>query len=266
MARNQVANGEALYEVEGISRIELERRQLAVFEAELAERNAVLELEDLGFDNEEIEQFPDEMVHGELPVRAAFSGVVLEVPVATSDRVERLQNLLVVGDLDRLELALQMPPEAAGRGRPGDLVRFAPIGQGPCCEARLQTQVPTVDPMTRTVRVRARIVDNEGSVATRLVPGTFVEGVLMPSGDEQRPGHSKTISVPATAVVRVDSDDIVFVEQAPGEYRVQKVQVETVTNGTARLVGGITAGEKVVERGAFLLKSKLVAGEFESPS
>ena len=71
---------------------------------------------------------------------------------------------------------LQVAPDQAGEVTVGDSVEFQPVGAtGMAGRATVITQVPQIDPSTRTIRIRARIDrGREGSF-----PGAFVEAVVV---------------------------------------------------------------------------------------
>ena len=259
MARNRLEAGRELYELEGISRVELERREHAAVRAELEVEAIEVELEDLGMTSEEIAELTIGSLHGELPVRSVASGVILDLHVSSEARVQPWETLLSIGKPDSLELDLQVQPNLADGIMPGDRVRFAPVGERPCCDATVVTRVPQVDPTTRTVKIRAE-VDNGGRM---LLPGMFVEGTLSRSraaGADVSPTSSTV--VPAGAVIRIDGKDVVFIQQSEGRYLARQVELGDYDGSRYELISGASPGDQIVVEGTFLLKSRLLrAGE-----
>jgi membrane fusion protein (multidrug efflux system) len=111
---------------------------------------------------------------------------------------------------------------------------------------------PTVDPATRTIKLRASVADG-----ARLRPGMFVtvEVVL--------PDQATRIIVPATAVVHASYGDSVFiVEDHPGpDGKTAKVaRQQFVRTGETRgdfvsVVNGVSPGQEIVVAGAFKLRN-----------
>lgn len=112
---------------------------------------------------------------------------------------------------------------------------------------------PAVDPMTRTIRVRASLTDEED----KLRPGMFlrIEVVL--------PEKADVVAVPQTAIVHASYGDSVFVgEEKPGpDGKPRKVaQQQFVKLGTTRgdfisVVDGLKPSQEVVVAGAFKLRN-----------
>jgi len=72
------------------------------------------------------------------------------------------------------------------------------------------------------------------------------------------------ISVPQSAIRRVDGNSIVFVEDTlPNRFLPRFVHVGSVTgNGMVEIAGGLLPGDEVVIRGGRLLEAKLERGHF----
>ena len=59
------------------------------------------------------------------------------------------------------------------------------------------------------------------------------------------------------AVQSVDGHDVLFVRTKDG-FRVQRVLVGTRSGGVAQIISGISAGEMVATRNAFLVKADMI--------
>jgi biotin carboxyl carrier protein len=82
LAEARLEAGRQLLEVEGISQVELDRREHEALAARLAMKNGEAELRDLGYSDAEIQQLLETTdFHPVLTVRAPTAGVVLEVAV-----------------------------------------------------------------------------------------------------------------------------------------------------------------------------------------
>ncbi len=252
LAESRLDAGHQLYDLEGISRMELERRSQEALAARLAYQQARAELLDLGYTEEGVDRDLEEQeTEPHLTVRAPTSGVVLELPVQQYEWIEAYDSLMMLGDPDQVELQLQLPPDEAHSVSADDDVRFGLVGRGTAeGRARVATRVPRVDPKTRTVMVRARIVEAPGD----LYPGVFVEGLL------QRGAPRTAPSVPIAAVTRVGEHDAVFVRRDPETFAVRPVSLGRRSGDAYEVLDGLTAGEEVVTAGVFFLKSALLKG------
>ena len=102
-----------------------------------------------------------------------------------------------------------------------------------------------VDPVTRTIKVRAWISNAE----RKLKPEMFAR-LTIPMGD-QRP----VILIPQQAVVMAGGASLVYVEVTPGRYEPREIKVERVSTDRVRVLEGLTPGEHIVARGAVLQRT-----------
>jgi len=103
---------------------------------------------------------------------------------------------------------------------------------------------PTVDPITRVLRVRANVPDND----KKLRPGMFAEvAVVLP---EKR----KVIAVPVTAIVHASYGDSLFVVEGK-TARQQFVRTGETRGDFVAVAEGLKGTEEVVTAGAFKLRN-----------
>jgi RND family efflux transporter MFP subunit len=104
---------------------------------------------------------------------------------------------------------------------------------------------PTVDPQTRTVKVRAQI-PNPGFV---LKPQMFADAQL-------RVDYGTQIIVPQEAVLDSGTEQRVFVVHPGGVFEPRKITLGPVVDGNVAVLSGLKAGETVVTSGNFLIDSE----------
>lgn len=252
LARTRLDNGRQLYRLDGISRLELEEREQVVMGAELAFERHRDHLRQLGVGSDQIAAILDGQARlGSLTVPAPADGTVLELPVAGREWFEAYQTLAVVGDPGALEIELQMQPSEASLVARGDVLDFAPVGRPrQAGRAEVITAIPTIDPVTRTVMARARIVEPGGS----LYPGVYVQGMLVHGESRQSP------SVPEKALIRIGDGDYVFVQRDETTFEARRVELGQVGETRYEVTSGLAEGEQVVVDGVFFLKSTLLQG------
>jgi len=255
LAATRLESGRELYAIEGISRLDLQVREQEAHAAELDFSITREELLDHGFPEAALEAVLEtRTTDAHLPVVAPVDGVILELQVEDQEWVEEYQTLLVMGDPKRVELELQIAPDQADGIATGDPVEFAPVGQSlRVGRARVVSKVPQVDPETRTIKLRAEIVDGGSS----LYPGVFVEG-LVTHGEARL-----AAAVPVSAVINVAGSDVVFVELSEGTYEPRPVVLGAFDGVVHEVIEGVTAGDRIATGGVFLLKSTLLGGEGE---
>jgi membrane fusion protein, heavy metal efflux system len=109
--------------------------------------------------------------------------------------------------------------------------------------ARVSFINPTVDPATRTVRVRCEVDNRKGL----LKPDMFAMMKIIAAAKKSVP------VIPASAVVARGEDSFVLVEEAPGRFRKRKVEIGREVDGSVMINSGVKVGERIVTKGAVLL-------------
>jgi cobalt-zinc-cadmium efflux system membrane fusion protein len=102
----------------------------------------------------------------------------------------------------------------------------------------------TVNPETRTVLVRTELDNRDG----RLKPA-MLASMLIQSTPQNR------LSVPASAVVREEDEDHVFVQQTSGQFKLTRVKLAAEQDGHRVVQEGLQSGMRIVTEGAFHLNN-----------
>ncbi len=243
--------GRELLEIEGISRMEIERRRQAMLDAKIRLEQARMELRDVGMSEDDISELIERgHSRGEYVLRALGEGVVMELSAHEQEWIQAFDPVMTIGDRRRVELEVQVPPAQAVKVRRGDTIEFAPVGRPEAAAlASVLTPVPRVDPETRMVRVRAKI----GEHASALYPGLFVQGNLTHGEARLAP------SVPGSALTRLRGADYVFVRLDGERFEARPVRVGLFNGSRYEIQEGVALGDEVVVEGVFLLKSALLS-------
>lgn len=111
---------------------------------------------------------------------------------------------------------------------------------------------PTIDPSSRTVRVRADVPNSQD----KLKPDMFVNVML-------KIKLPKTVTVPSSAILATGNRQIVWVQKEPGMFEPRQVKIGTRTEQFVQIIDGINEGEVVVTSGGYLIdsESQLTIGE-----
>ena len=104
---------------------------------------------------------------------------------------------------------------------------------------------PTVDPQTRTVKVRVEI-PNPNFV---LKPQMFADATLQVD-------YGRALLVPQEAVLNSGMVQQVFVVHPGGVFEPRVITIGPVVNGQAAVLSGLKEGEIVVSSGNFLIDSE----------
>ncbi len=173
-------------------------------------------------------------------VSAPFSGLVSRRMVQLGEFVQPGTPLFELVALDPLEAIFSLTELDTERVRLGQRVQIR-VGafQGRVFEGVVTFVAPTVDPATRTLRIKAEVNNEQGL----LRPGLFARVSL---GVDRRedvlmvPEESLTQSSGNAYLYRLDADD-----------RVERVEVQTGAHeaGLVEVRGPLVAGQRVVRRG-----------------
>lgn len=173
-------------------------------------------------------------------VSAPFAGLVAKRSVELGEFVQPGTALFELVSMNPLEVIFSLPELDSQRASVGQRIAIsvaAPADR--TFDAKITFIAPTVDPGTRTLRIKAEIDNTEGL----LRPGLFAKVNL---GTEER---RSVLMVPEEALVQREGGAWLFVI-GEGD-RVRRVQVETGTQSRGRIEirGALSAGDRVVRRG-----------------
>ena len=217
-----------------------------------------------------------------LPVLSETGGTVVHRYVTDGDFVNRGQPLFHISDLSRLWVYADLFENNLHLIEVGQMASITSDAfPGEEMLAQVSFIEPVLDRKTRSVKVRLDIDNSD----RKLKPGMKVDVVLkIPLssgvgtmethlGDENHvdvaeahkghgdQGNSKmskkgVLAVPRSAIIDTGTRSIAFVEIAPWLYQLRKVSLGTSANGYYIVLSGLEEGERVVERGGFLLDSQ----------
>jgi cobalt-zinc-cadmium efflux system membrane fusion protein len=187
-----------------------------------------------------------------IEVRSPVSGTIIDRMVSRGAVVTPSDSLYVISDLSRLWVIAEVPEQhlsSLRRGLGVDVsVRAYP---GKTFPGRITYVSDSLDPETRTVEVRCEL-NNPGRQLKTEMFATLK--IFAGSGKE-------AIVAPLSALQNVDGEEVLFVPEGEGSFRVRRVQVGQRTDSVAEIVSGLQPGEKVVVAGAFHLKSELLKAQ-----
>jgi len=116
---------------------------------------------------------------------------------------------------------------------------------GKALEGTIRSIDPVLNPQTRSARVRATLTDPEGM----LRPEMYVNATIqIDAGD--------VLAVPREAVFSTGTKHLVFVDLGQGLFEPRDVVLGVETEGSVEIRQGLTADERVVTSGNFLIDSE----------
>ena len=181
-----------------------------------------------------------------ITVHAPMGGFVTERKAFPNQKVTPDSDLYTITDLSRIWIMADVFESDITSIKLGDpaYVIF-PTGGPPSISAKVNYIQPQVDPMTRTLKVRL----DAGNPGMRMKPDMFVN---VEFGIAAAP-H---LTVPADAVLDTGDRQTVFVDLGDGYLEPRQVVVGERFGDRVTITRGLSAGERVVASGTFLVDSE----------
>jgi cobalt-zinc-cadmium efflux system membrane fusion protein len=185
-------------------------------------------------------------------ITAPIAGAVVGVTAAPGDVIDADRQLFAVADLSVVWVQAEVYEKDLSRIRLGQV---ALIQVDTYANRQFTGKVThiadTVDPKTRTVKVRCEVPNREG-----LLKLDMFAAVNLPTVTQRR-----AVAVPDAAIQHLDGKPVVFVQRADEKFDMRAITPGISVNGFTEIVSGVAAGENVVTQGAFHLKSVLLERE-----
>ncbi len=186
-------------------------------------------------------------------MKSSLTGVVVERAVTPGQSVggDPSQVLFTVADLDMLQVLADLYERDLALVKEGQFARVSVEAYpGIDFPATLAAIGDVVDPATRTIKVRAW-VNNE---AHKLKPEMFAR-LHLDVGEA-----SQFIVVPREAVLESDGKQFVYVVEEQNRYVKREVKIANISPEQVRVLEGLTRGQRIVTKGAVLIKGQEVKG------
>jgi membrane fusion protein, heavy metal efflux system len=184
-------------------------------------------------------------------LNSPIDGIVVERNATVGASVGTDANLFKIIDLSRVWVDADVFEKDLPRVRTGQEVRLTVTAfPGSTFSGKVILINSVVDPETRTVKVRTEVANPDG----RLKPDMFANVQIVTELNRA------AISIPQSAVLNDEGKTIVFVAAGNG-YQKRQVQAGIQNNDRVEIVDGISAGDKVVVKGNYLLLEQSKSGQ-----
>lgn len=180
-------------------------------------------------------------------LHAPSSGIVTELAAREGAAVSPGMAIASITDLSRVWIIAEVPEINLAwirQGRPAEARISA--REGELFEGRIEYIYPDVNPVTRTVKARFSVENR--NLALR--PGMVADVTLY--GGPKR----EVLLVPGEAVIRTGTRNVVVIEEQPGQFRAQEVEIGLESGEKTEITRGLMKGERVVISGQFLIDSE----------
>lgn len=188
---------------------------------------------------------------GSMTLRSPIAGVVTTRDVVPGAVVSAGAQLVTVTDPAVLWLAVALPEAFASGVRVGSTLRFT-VAPYPAdtFTARVQSVSATFDPVTRSLPVRGVVANARGRLRPEMYARVWVQST----------SRSTVITVPDSAIQRLDGKAVVFVAHPDGKggarFERRDVELGRGSRGLTPVLRGLAANDLVVVAGAYAVKAQ----------
>jgi len=242
-----------LYENKALAMKDLKQAENELIKARAEFRRAKERLLSLRVPAQELEKpLERQKITSRFEMKSPLTGIVVERNVTPGQSIGGESGLVLftVADLDMLQVVADVYER--------DLAYLALVQEGQLAEVSVeaypdvgfQATVTTigdvVDPTSRTIKLHA-LVDNKDH---RLKPEMFARLHI------QVGTSTPLLSIPREAVLEVDGKQFVYVVEGADQYVKREVKVSTISPDQVRVLEGLTSGQRIVTKGAVLIKGQ----------
>ena len=244
-----------LHEHKAVSLAELQRREAEMKTARAEARETQNRLELLGVPRQEVERLDREhTIKADVPLRAPFDGRVIMRNITRGEVVETNQKFFTVADLSDVWVVGNVPEKDVQFIRKDQRVDVIASAYPHAIFPGTITYISDVlDPATRTMRLRVTAPNPDRLLKPEMFATVRVYAAPTPDA----------LTVPLAAVQNGLASKILFVQRGTNEFEVRTVKLGDEQGEMVTVLDGVSAGEQVVTKGSFALKSEMERHKIE---
>jgi cobalt-zinc-cadmium efflux system membrane fusion protein len=243
-----------LYETKALSKKDLVQSENDFLKAQAEFRRARQRLLGLRVPAAELDKPRTErLITSRFDLKSPLTGTVVErnVTVGVMVGADPTQMLYTIADLNVLQVVAEVYERDLSRVSKGTPVTVTVEAYPDETFSGTIVYVgDVVDQTTRTIKVRCNVTNRD----LKLKPEMFAR-VRLKTGSS-----TPVLALPKEAVIEVGGQAFVFVQAADGRYVRRPVVTGTMAGDTIQIREGLQAGERVVVKGALLLKGEQEKG------
>ncbi len=211
-------------------------------------KNAVRKLQLLEVPEKDIERLKEtKEVKTYVTLYAKNGGTVISKDVLEGQKINAGMPLMQISDLSNLWLLADVYEYELSKidnGSPAKIkFNYLP---GQTFNGKVAFIYPTLDPKSRTVKVRLDINNRDAKLKPEMFAIVEIEGREF----------GLTPVVPENAVIRSGAKDIVIIALGEGKFKPQPVVLGGYSDGYYQVIKGLTEGTKIVTSAQFLIDSE----------
>ena len=183
---------------------------------------------------------------------APFAGTVIQKKAIVGELGTPAETVFTVADLTVVWIDANLTEDLLAKIKPGAAATVT-VGAypGERFVGRVTYVANVLDKDSRTIPARIEVANKDG----RLKPEMFASASIETGG-----AKTEALSVPDTAIVMLQGQPTVFVEERGG-FEPRPIELGEKRSGRTLVKSGIAAGENVVSAGAYALKARLLKSQ-----
>lgn len=180
-------------------------------------------------------------------ILAPISGTVTEKKVYAGQYVQEGERLFEIADFATMWFQFRAYEQDLPWIRVGQKVEVStPSLPGTKVAGTIKFIDPNLDEATRATKVRVELENPQVNGRRLFLNRSYADGVVHLDALE-------TLAVPRSAIIQTGPEAVTFVEQGGGGYARRVLQLGRRGDAQIEILGGLSAGEKVVVNGNLLL-------------
>jgi len=182
-----------------------------------------------------------------ISIYAPQDGVVSDLPVREGMFVKPSQKVMTLGDLSSVWLLAEVFERQSQWVEVGQMAEVSlSYIPGENWEGEVEYIYPSLDPKTRTLKVRLRF-DNPGEL---LKPNMYANVKIYGGAKEN------TIVIPLEGLIRTGRNERVIIALGDGKFEARKVTAGIESGNYVEIINGVNEGDQIVTSGQFLIDSE----------
>lgn len=184
-----------------------------------------------------------------IPIVAPADGYILQKNVTPGTTITPGSDVFVLGDLKHLWMLASVGQESLGKIETGQHAEVSLPGvPGQTFDGTVTNLGQAFDPTTRRLQIRIQLNASSPILHPEMLANADIAAGIK---------HPVMLLDPG-AIQQLNGQDVVFVRTAADRFEVRPVRTSVSIHGKTVIAEGVRAGEDVVIRGGFLLKSQML--------
>jgi RND family efflux transporter MFP subunit len=188
-----------------------------------------------------------------IPIKSPAAGYVLQKNVTPGSTIQPSTDAFVIGALHRLWMLASVIEDNLNQLHVGQAATVTLQDTSLNFPGHVTNLGQQSDPTTRLVPVRIDVVNTNN----RLRPEMLATAQIAIGS------RKPMLLIAQDAIQQVNGSDVVFVRGAPDRFDVHPVRRGVAVGGRVQILEGVQAGDPIVTRGSFIVKSQLLKSSFQ---